>query len=245
MKRSAAPSQSGKRAKGFNPPRRTRKTAPAKSNKWRPKFDNVPRGLGTIVGNTTGFPKTLKFKHRYSDIVSLGGASANGVSHKLRCNDLYDPDFTGTGTQPLYFDQLAAVYNHFTVVASKIIVRAVPTGTATEDPYSITLWINDDSSAMPSYPALLQQNAAQTKVCGGLNPSTIYLSTAWSLWDRFKGRVGDSQFRGNASSGPSEQSMYFITLRALDGGISNVTVYLEFDIEYTTVWTELKDIAGS
>ena len=41
---------------------------------------------------------------------------SNGIAKQyMRMNSLFDPDQTGTGHQPYYFDQFAALYNRYTV----------------------------------------------------------------------------------------------------------------------------------
>lgn len=43
-------------------------------------------------------------------------------------NSLYDPDFTGTGGQPFYFDQLSAVYNRYRVLRAEFSVNIINVG---------------------------------------------------------------------------------------------------------------------
>lgn len=47
-------------------------------------------------------------------------ASGVGAFQTFRMNDLYDPDFTGTGTQPVAFDQLSALYSRFRVLKLRV-----------------------------------------------------------------------------------------------------------------------------
>lgn len=45
----------------------------------------------------------------YSDLISLvEGTASFGVYQIYRTGDVYDPDYTGTGHQPMYFDQLCS-----------------------------------------------------------------------------------------------------------------------------------------
>ncbi len=68
------------------------------------------RGPRSGVGNMTlqgAFPPRKIVKLNYSDIFTLTEAAAGaGVHQVLRTGDVYDPDFTGLGHQPMYFDQL-------------------------------------------------------------------------------------------------------------------------------------------
>lgn len=55
-----------------------------------------------------------------------------GVSHVLSANGLYDPDITGTGSQPTGFDQMMVFYEHYTVYNATLTVvfRNYSTSTA-------------------------------------------------------------------------------------------------------------------
>jgi len=67
------------------------------------------------------FPASIKKRLRYSTTFNLSSVSGAVASYVFRANDLFDPDFTGTGHQPMGFDQLMVWYNHFCVVESRII----------------------------------------------------------------------------------------------------------------------------
>ncbi len=53
----------------------------------------------------------------------LESASGIGAFQTFRLNDLYDPDFTGTGAQPAGFDQLCLLYSRFRVVMVDVEVH--------------------------------------------------------------------------------------------------------------------------
>lgn len=241
MKRSAAPTQTGKRARGWKAPRKT----VARVYNPRPSGSVYrPRPSGTLVGARIGFPPTIKFKHKYRAHVTTSGSGLQ--SYQFRCNGMYDPDSTGVGSQPLYFDQLAAVYNHYTVISSHIKVTSIPAPNTTEDAYRIILFLNDGNAITPATSeAIAEQTSAVSTVCSSLNPSTSVLERSWSLARAFGGRVSESRFTGNAGADPSEQTIYNIVVQAMDGGVSSVAVYHDVEIEYTAVWSELKDIPGS
>jgi len=79
------------------------------------------------------FPASIKRRLRYSTNALLVATSGAVASYVFRANDLFDPDFTGTGHQPMGFDQLMVWYNHFCVVEARIIAifrnTAAVTGT--------------------------------------------------------------------------------------------------------------------
>lgn len=68
------------------------------------------------------FPVRTLRRLRYNDSAVLTSTTGSVASYVLRANDLYDPDFTGTGHQPMGFDQMMVFYNHFTVVRSRLTV---------------------------------------------------------------------------------------------------------------------------
>lgn len=200
------------------------------------------RRTGSQVGRTLGFPKMLKFKHKYVQQVSLTGSTS---SQLFSCNSLYDPDATGAGHQPMYFDQLSALYDHYTVIGSRIIYRIVPAGTSVQHPYRVIVWINDDTTTTGSSTDIAENKFAKTRICtGGINPSQIVLTNRWSAKKFFGPPLANDELKGTPSSNPTEQSYYQINVRSLDG-VNSVDLYAHVEIEYIAIWRELKELAGS
>lgn len=59
---------------------------------------------------------------RYINVAAAAYTQANFL---WRANSVYDPDKTGTGHQPMGFDQWMALYSHFRVLGSKITCRFI------------------------------------------------------------------------------------------------------------------------
>jgi len=66
----------------------------------------------------TGFPDELRCVLKYSTTYNTSG-SVTPSPYVFRLNSLFDPDLTGTGHQPFFFDQLTAVYGQYCVTAGK------------------------------------------------------------------------------------------------------------------------------
>lgn len=71
-----------------------------------------------------GFADTVYARLTYVEKFSLVVASPI-AQYVFRGNSCFDPNYTGTGHQPLYFDQYSAIYNKYRVVGSSIRVDVV------------------------------------------------------------------------------------------------------------------------
>jgi len=67
------------------------------------------------VARMIPFPETKLVKHKYFGIVDVPAAAASGLTtqYVFRAHSTYDPDYTGTGHQPMYRDEMAAIYNRY------------------------------------------------------------------------------------------------------------------------------------
>jgi hypothetical protein len=62
----------------------------------------------------------------YTDTVNIASSSGSLAQKQWRLNSLFDPDFTGTGHQPRYFDQLcggAGPYSKYRVTHANVTVE--------------------------------------------------------------------------------------------------------------------------
>lgn len=194
-----------------------------------------------------GFPKKVIMTHKYSDVITLTGTAGAIATRQFVCNGLYDPDYTGAGHQPMYFDQLSALYNHYTCIGSKITIKGLNiVGPSSSPAFWCTLAQNDDGTI--SYNALEVQNERNDGTCrvvsaGGA--SSYRLTNKWSAKKTFGGSIlGNDRLSGDIGANPSEITNWVIAVQAVDK-LSTVTVSFIVEIEYIAVWDELREIGPS
>lgn len=118
-----------KKRMGYRPRRRYRRRKATKRTRIARKMGKASRKFGRIGMGNMPFPKTLYtcLTYKASQVLTISVASSFGT---YRLNSLFDPDLTGVGAQPKYFDTLCgtgnAPYNRFRVHAAKISVTFVP-----------------------------------------------------------------------------------------------------------------------
>lgn len=200
---------------------------------------SVPRG---IRNKETGLPKLLVVKHRYVSAPQTTAALivANADLFQFRANGMFDPDATGAGHQPLLFDEMAALYNRFRVLSSKITVRgACSSLVATGAILSIST--ADAVAAAVTYTTAQEQPATKSRVIGF--GETFTMTHSWNAKQYYAGNTMDNaQLSGTAAADPAEQTIYRVGFTGLSaGGVCSFSV----DIEYTAVWDERQKITGS
>lgn len=214
-----------------------------KSTKKAPKNNAlVTRGL---VNLGKGFPKMVKVTQTYIDTINLTSTSGVPATYRFSANGLYDPNITSTGHQPIFYDQLAALYDHYVVLGSKIEATWV-NQTSTTPPTVYSFIINDDTTVVSSDPATLgEQTGAKKKVVGYGNSDAHRMTLNYSARKiHGRGVLANNSLQGNVNSMPSDQTYYDFHFRALDG-VSTAAVSIEFKITYIVVWKELSDITAS
>lgn len=225
----------------YNAPKRARVTKRKRKIVLRKKRNIRYRNS---ISAGLGFPKTMVMTHKYSEFCQLAGPGKQ--SFNWAANNMYDPNVSGTGHQPMYFDQMCALYNHWTVIGAKIVVRpaaAVGNNQATK----ITAYLNDDAVVVGDIDAAIEQATAKTVrvvPANSTNPIKPFV-LKYSAKKNFKGSIlGNDDMHGTATSGPTETMNWTIIQTALDG-VSNVNFYYQVEIYYIAVWTEKKDMGSS
>lgn len=82
------------------------------------------REVVTRVPQSIGYPDRTRVTLRYCDLITVTTASPQ---YTFRGNALFDPDFTSTGHQPMFYDQFIAVYQRYRVFKTGLTVRVVNT----------------------------------------------------------------------------------------------------------------------
>lgn len=196
-----------------------------------------PVSLGRQV-----LPPLLSNTVTYSDAFVLQ-TNVSGYNYYLfSANGLYDPNISGTGHQPYYFDQLANMYNHYTVMSSKITVYCFARdGTAVG--IQNTLFVDDDTDPMLALSTDAPERPGAITWFSNPNQQPDKGATKyWNAKSTFGGNVMDNDdLRGSSLANPSEQSFFCI----VGAGPATESYSYRVIIDYNVIWDELKTRSAS
>ncbi|QBX89277.1 capsid protein [Apis mellifera virus-8] len=193
----------------------------------------------------TGLPAKVMVRHKYVETFTL---TATGIpsGYTFRANSMFDPNFTGTGHQPLYFDQYANLYNHYTVIGSKITFTFAAADNV-YPPFQVAALLDDDgATATLLADAIAEQTQGSKIVMMPADSATSVrkITLKFSAKKQFGGSVvNNANLRGNATTNPAEQMYYIFSITPRNG--DNAEVRCTAHIEYIAIWTELKDVVQS
>lgn len=196
----------------------------------------------------TPFPTRCRATLRYTSYFNLSTVVAGASQYFLRCNSIYDPDFSGVGTQPRGFDQYAVLYNQYTVNKAKLkITICIPTTGATGQ-LMFGATFKPDTSGSATLDQLADQPYTISKVT---NQQTSALDrTITMTWDRKKRFPQDQtsvSLSAQTNANPAEQEFWQIwyqnAYNPLVAGASDVT--FQYSIDYDCEFYELKAIPAS
>lgn len=173
-----------------------------------------------------------------SDVVVTCGAGTAGT-HVYSANGCYDPDITGTGHQPMGFDQLMLSYEHYCVLGAKI--TSVFHNADDNDSPSIGVSLNAGTTVQTDYTAL-RENGMIVREKLGFSASPTSIKTLVMKYDARKFHsipsvLSDPDMQGTITSNPVEQGYFHISVWNTESA-STVTVYCSSFIEYDVVFTE-------
>jgi hypothetical protein len=201
--------------------------------------------LQSTVNMGLGFPKKVVVTHRYREYVSMVSTLGVSAGYLFSCNGMYDPNTTGGGHQPYYFDTYSGLYDHYCVVGSKATFIIAPHN-ANQPSIDFACAIVDVSTGPVTTPYDLAERATgRTTIVPAGSGLTRKFTLKWSAKKYFgKGVLANDELQGTATTNPTEQSYFYMSTQAQDG-VSTCTLAVEACIEYIVVWKELKSAGSS
>jgi hypothetical protein len=202
-------------------------------------------GLRT-ANNVFGFPANRRTTLRYVDYNSYTITSGVIAQVFYSVNNLFDPNTSGGGHQPMGFDQWAAIYNHYVVVSCDVSVRFThPQGTGT---IVVGVNLHDDTTAAAAYSTLVEQGkgAWSTLVSGfGETQRTLkyhYDAKNWFNITNIKDNL--DRLGGPVTGGPGDNVALGIWGQSIDytqSGSFQAVVQMDFLVDFS----EPKDLPAS
>jgi len=200
----------------------------------------------TAMTTPSGMPLARTTNLRYCDSITLNSTSGVLGRRLFRANSVFDPDYSGTGHQPMGFDQWALLYNHYVVKGSKITVtfRNNDGNNVSEFPSAVGIYLSDSpTTSYTNYTSLVEarrgshrmlQHFQTPKISGYFSAKKFYNIT--NIKDNF------SRLGATTGANPTEDAYYNVYYQALGttGAIS-----IDVVIDYVVEFSEPKDLAPS
>lgn len=212
---------------------------------------NLRRVARLYTRHLNPFPNSKMVRHKYVDTVTMSVAGAPGVAqlYQFRANSMYDPDYTGVGHQPMFRDEMAAQYKHYTVLRSNIIVTFPSTDSQER---FILIWVDDDVNIPSDQNAVMEQH--KSKYAGVRQdrrntPFTLKASFNAAKWNKTteKAYIADDMAK-TASSGNPDNSLtkwYNIWSAPMLSSTTQNALAFKVEMQFYTLWREPVDHVGS
>lgn len=184
------------------------------------------------------FPNTLFKTLRYMEgkiglNPSAGGSAASWV---FTANGMYDPSITGTGHQPMGFDQIMGIYNHFRVSTCKITATFV---SVDQSDQVVGVKITAGGALITNGQEACEGGNVMFKVLGPAGSSTDQQVIVYNLdIAKFFGSADfkDRDYQGSQVGNPLEQcypTVFSFPNNSSDSAGCLVTVVLEYGAQFT------------
>lgn len=181
----------------------------------------------------------------YSAFQVSSGALAAG-SYVFSMNGMFDPDFTGTGGQPMGFDQMMIFYEHYTVIRCRAtaVIRNQSTTLYTD----AALSVRADNPTTTSIETIMETgNTVAVKLTtanGQGSLKEVGLTCDVAKFGGYDDILDESDARGSAAANPVEQTYLHVSCWNSET-VGTVNVWVELRLEYHAIFTEPRVISIS
>lgn len=195
------------------------------------------------------FPTQWKRTLNYVDKISLdpptGGLT---TSYRFRANSIYDPDQSGTGHQPLGYDEIILGYERWTVIGSKITATFTASQSTSALPLVVGIEVQDSTVATANVGTIIERGRARYKHTSGAQggPSVVTVTNGFSTKKFFglSSLKAGKEYQGLATADCPRQAFYSIF--AADAGTNDpAPIDVTVKIEYYVIFQEPRRLTQS
>lgn len=201
----------------------------SKRNVGRRSKRSGKRGRDQAVGRTTGTDLRAGFSIRsmpffgyrvrkqlnyYSTGIVISGSTGAANAQVFSANGMFDPDITGTGGQPMSFDQAMTFFNHYTVHSALIRVTFASDAPALRA--TVGLFVSGSSAVTTSVETLLENGdgaVQQLQFAGTMGSSATFTRRLnVGKFQDVTDVMDDPNMRGDSASNPTEQAYFHLVV---------------------------------
>lgn len=186
--------------------------------------------------------RVVQYATQYISVTSGAGTAG---AYVFSANGLYDPDITGTGHQPMGFDQMMIFYNHYTVTRSRCRIQCIATTVAQP---TVALSVSGTTTLMTVPSQIMEVGRVALLWLTGTGVANshgaVQASCNLRTFQGLNNTIDDPDMRGDSSTNPAEQVYYvFYVWNPVDSTVCSASI--QAVIEYDTIFHEPRNPSQS
>uniref|UniRef100_UPI004047EBBF hypothetical protein n=1 Tax=Aliarcobacter sp. TaxID=2321116 RepID=UPI004047EBBF len=202
---------------------------------------------GTLIPDRTYV--TLKYNEDLSIVVPPGGIMAN---YLFRCNSIFDPNYTGTGHQPLGHDQYANFYKKYVVMGATITAtfKALDNSELTNPDgsnYTVGITTIQAPAGVIVVPSDFQENNRTTysNVCAQSPYTMVSKNFNSSEFFGLTKILDNEKYGADFGANPEQVAYWQLGIYQPSAPTTSGRMYVNVAIKYTLALRERVNVGGS
>lgn len=193
----------------------------------------------TLVKQGLCFPRSSLVSMRYADEIQYTGTPA--YTHSFRANSLFDPDYTGTGHQPMGFDQWSNFYSKYRVRSITVELHACSTGT---QPVTMAFCVENDNTVSSNPSEVAERNSGDYRVIAQSGQQPVVFKKTYNMEDIAGQSIEDEEYAALVTANPAKPWFWNLSVAAMDGS-SAIAGHFLIVITYNAELTDPNDLQES
>lgn len=190
-----------------------------------------------------GLPTEYRTRLRYTSYFNSSAAGGIVGDQLVSGNSVYDPDASGVGEQPYWYDEMSQIYVKYRVVRSKIVIRLINTSTPLVR--VVVLPIYSSSIPTDSYESSELPRSKFREVSGTAGgPVIAKISSGADTHDivgvSAEASLIEDAYAANSGANPAYRWYWLIQVQNIGGFTTTIGCTCEYTIVYDVIWSGLK-----
>lgn len=191
-------------------------------------------------------PRSYEYTGRYVDFSFLLDPGIGSPAWQVfNLSSLFDPDTTGTGHQPIGFDQLIPMYDHYTVHHAE--VRLIFTSTDVTYPQMAVIALEDEATTSTQFATVVENGRCSYDVVGPRGGSQQVVELTMDIdHSLFFGRnvLSGDKYMGTATTSPLEACFLHVGVSGV-AALNTGGCFVSAEIIYHARLSEPTRVVGS
>lgn len=187
----------------------------------------------------------------YVEHVTISTTLGARAFHAFSLNSAFDPNYTGTGHQPLGYDQMTPIFGKYCVIGAQ--AKVTFWNKDDNEVIGVALYLSENPTPPGNTVTLIEQGAIQYKFLGptgqtynnGNPQTTMYVNVSMKKFFKVASLLDNTELNTPVTNNPTRQCFLHCIVYQPDGGSSSVSATAHVELRQRIVFNQPLNLTSS